>query len=373
MGTRLASFALFVCVTVECVMLSACGATKIETATPTPIQDSIIEESPLTSPMPEPTPQVSHTQIEPVPTSVPIIITKNPSSETVFQNDKTWFIAHADNADTIKWFFISPNGEEYTTDALLPVLQELEIEILPDDTIALRNIPLSLNGWQIQAEFSGNGAVSVRTQPATIYVMAIPREYLSVIEYYRTVTNYGAESEQALALNGECTYGAIDLYRNVNSPRFGYFLRDLDGDGIPELFISGLGERNGVSGDDWDNVILSMHTVIDGKQSTVLESIARGRYYLTYNNYIQCEGSSGAAYSDWSVYSFYDGGLHFVEGMWTNGEEYQGDAMNMIILYSTDGGRYADNGIRITKEQADEYLVYFNNNITPLPELTPIT
>ena len=59
--------------------------------------------------------------------------------------------------------------------------------------------------------------------------------------------------------------------------------------------------------------------------------------------------------------------------MWTNGEEYQGDAMNMIILYSTDGGRYADNGIRITKEQADEYLVYFNNNITPLPELTPIT
>ena len=120
-------------------------------------------------------------------------------------------------------------------------------------------------------------------------------------------------------------------------------------------------------------MILSMHTIIDGKQSTVLESIARGRYYLTYNNYIQCEGSSGAAYSDWSVYSFYDGGLHFVEGMWTNGEEYQGDAMNMIILYSTDGGRYADNGIRITKEQADEYLVYFNNNITPLPELTPIT
>jgi len=77
-----------------------------------------------------------------------------------------------------------------------------------------------------------------------------------------------------------------------NGGELGYCLRDLDGNGIPELLI-------GATGAEYydDSLIYDMFTLEEGKPVRVLVSSARVRYYLCEDDLILHEGSGGAAYN----------------------------------------------------------------------------
>ena len=100
-----------------------------------------------------------------------VVITKNPRSETVPAGGKTWFIAHADNAVSLTWRCVDKDGFSVSLEDALAQHPGLTLEVLEDDTIAVGNIPLSFDGWGIQARFDGIGDGNFDvTEPAIITV-----------------------------------------------------------------------------------------------------------------------------------------------------------------------------------------------------------
>ena len=100
-----------------------------------------------------------------------VVITKNPRGETVVAGGKTWFIAHADNAGSITWQAVNPNGYSVSLESAMEANPGLSLEVLEGDTIAVSNIPLSFDGWGIQARFDGVGESNYAvTDPAWITV-----------------------------------------------------------------------------------------------------------------------------------------------------------------------------------------------------------
>ena len=83
------------------------------------------------------------------------VITKNPTSEAIAIGGKTWFIAHADNATSMTWELVDPNGNIYSLSDAMAMHPGLTLEALEGDTIAVSNVPLSVNGWGVQATFYG--------------------------------------------------------------------------------------------------------------------------------------------------------------------------------------------------------------------------
>lgn len=100
-----------------------------------------------------------------------VVITKNPRGETVAAGGKTWFIAHAENAVSLTWQAVNPDGFAVSLEDAMTANPGLSLEALEDDTIAVSNIPLSFDGWGIQARFDGVGDGNFTvTEPAWITV-----------------------------------------------------------------------------------------------------------------------------------------------------------------------------------------------------------
>lgn len=83
----------------------------------------------------------------------------------------------------------------------------------------------------------------------------------------------------------------------------GYTLYDIDGNGIEELIIADTGE--GI----WDNRILLMYTLHDGKPVLLIDGWDRNRYYLLNDYTIYNEGSGGASYTIFATYRMAEDGL----------------------------------------------------------------
>ena len=251
---------------------------------------------------------------EPVETETPFApenhpafhITKNPTSEALAIGGKTWFIAHADNGVEPTWQLTDPDGLLYSLDAAMDCNPGLQLEALPQGTLAVSDVPLSLNGWSVVARFDGDGG-SLYTEPAYLYVGDFVSAYGSVIQKYRDAYAAGVERSGSYAMNHELSE-FITFHDHV-----GYALKDLDKDGIPELIIAGAG---GAAVYDTD-AILDLYTLVGGSPKQLACTWARNRYYLRTDSLIVNEGSSGAAYSNVFLYSVSADGLTPKEGVIT--------------------------------------------------------
>ncbi len=94
---------------------------------------------------------------EELPAGPAVVITKDPSGETLPVGGKTWFISHAENADTLKWMLISPDGVYYAPEDAMEALPGLQLEELPKDTLGVSNVPAAMDGWGVVAWFFGPG------------------------------------------------------------------------------------------------------------------------------------------------------------------------------------------------------------------------
>ena len=237
-----------------------------------------------------PWPEVTEEETAAVPEAPQIVITKNPTREALAIGGKTWFIAHADNADSLTWRLVSPDGTIfYSLDSAMDIHPGLKLEALEGDTLAVSNVPLSLNGWAVAALFENAGG-SVATEPAYLYVGDFITAYSSVITAYREA--YSAwENKFEYAME----HGLSEVVRYSDS--VGYALKDLDKNGIPELIIEGIGTDD-FSGD----IAYGIYTLSDGNPVELATSWARNRYYILTDNTILNEGSSGAGFSNYSTF-----------------------------------------------------------------------
>ena len=229
-----------------------------------------------------------------------IVITKNPTSEALVVGGKTWFTAHAENAQTLTWQLIDPEGTLHTVPDAAARNPGLMLEVLEDDTIAVSEVPLSLNGWAIQARFDGNGDTAV-TIPAYIFVGDYINAYNPVIERYRK------------AKNAEISHFGQANERDVSEwiipcESVGYALVDLDRNGIPELILAGIGTSDTDAG-----ILFDVYTFHIDKPVRICMSTGRGRYYLLSDNRIYYEGSGGASISIHEFYTLDGTKLQFQE------------------------------------------------------------
>ena len=111
--------------------------------------------------------------------------------------------------------------------------------------------------------------------------------YSSVIEKYRTAFESGNSKNAEYAW----TNGLSEMMGYASG--VGYALQDLDGNGIQELIIAGIGTE-----DFSDQNVFELYTLENGSPVPIVCSSARMRYYLQSDNTIRYEGSGGASYTN---------------------------------------------------------------------------
>jgi hypothetical protein len=219
-----------------------------------------------------------------------VVITKNPSSESLAVGGKTWFIAHASNAESLTWELLNPQGTPYSLADAMAANPGLKLEALEGDTLAVSNMPLSADGWSVRARFDGQGTFAY-TEPATLYVGDYVNLYASVIQAYKAAYETGNSQNLEDLWNNDLS--EMTAY----STGVGYALKDLDKDGTPELLVAGLGTE-----DFSEGMVYALYTLYNGVPVQLAVSQARNRWYLRSDNLMYNEASGGAANSYFSLY-----------------------------------------------------------------------
>ena len=346
------------------LVLTGCSSSKSEkihataptyaATEPAPEQGALITlpaaettAAPTTAPT---TPPV--TEKLPPPTTAPttpaaIVITKHPTSETVSVGAQTWFIAKADNETQITWEFFSPDGTMYSLQQTMSAHPGLILEVLPEDTLGLRQIPASFNGWSARARYDGPGGTAT-TERATI---TIRDPYGDIIEKYRAVHRSGTGNIEK------------EISELVNNYHFvGYAMKDLDGNGVQELILAS------DSNNDFPFVIYEIYTLNNGSPVCVAKSKARERFFMLNDGRFLMEGSSSAVSSCWITYGFSGGGLSLQEQIWTSDQPH--DMADFAPYYYYKG---APTGAEepMVYDEAARTIENWEWKVT-IPSLTPI-
>ena len=276
-----------------------------------------------------------------------VVITKHPSSEKVSAGGRTWFIANAENETQITWEFFSPDGTMYSLQQAMSAHPGLILEVLPEDTLGLRQIPASFSGWSARARYDGPGGTAV-TERAAVTVLD---PYGEVIEIYREVHRSG---------KGNIEKGISEM---VNPNDFlGYALQDLDGNGIEELILASDGNN------EYPYVIYEVFTLREGKAVSVTRSAARARYFMMQDGRFLMEGSSGAMYAHWITYGFSDASLSVQEQIWTSEEPHDMADFAPYYYYSLPYGP----GEPIVYDEAARTIESWELAVT-MPSLIPVS
>ena len=288
--------------------------------------------------------------------SGPVNITKNPTGESLSVGGKTWFIAHADNATSLTWLFTSPQGQSYTVEQAMEENPGLQVQVLPEDTLAVSGVPLSLDGWSVQARFDGPGGSAVTT-PATIHVDDFVAAYRPVLSKY-----YGAYISGNNTAEYAWDNGISEMI--AYSQNAGYALLDLNGDGTPELVVGGLGTNSFSNG-----MVYDLYTLVDGQPVQLACSQARSRYYLRADGSVLNEGSNGAGNSVFIINRVYGSYLVPVESAmtWFTGEGNDG-YYHQTEGYSFEPGEYDE---QLDQAQFNYYVATWQESVY-VPQLTLI-
>ena len=278
----------------------------------------------------------------------PVTITKNPTSESLTVGGKAWFIAHANNATSLTWLLTSPQGQSYTVEQAMAANPGLQIQVLPEDTLGVSNVPVSVDGWSVQARFDGPGGSAV-TAPAMIYVDDTLTAYGSVISaYYRAYTTGNTTSEYAFNNN---------LSEFISyAPHVGYALQDINGDGVQELIIAGINDETYT-----EIVIFDLYTLENGQPVQLACTRARSRYFLRSDGSILNEGSNGAGNSIFVINRLYGSSLTPIESAmtWYEGSERDG------CYHQTDGYNYEprDYDEYLTEQQFTQLITGWESSV----------
>ena len=343
------------------LVFTGCSRSKAEDVPPTePIMEptrattepTVEQGTLITLPATEPTeaPTTAPTETVPPATTAPtapaaIVITKHPTSETVSVGARTWFIANAENETQITWEFFSPDGTMYSVQQAMSAHPGLVLEVLPEDTLGLRQIPASFSGWSARARYDGPGGTAT-TNRATITVRD---PYGDIIEKYRAVHRSGTGNIEK------------EISELVNSYDFvGYAMKDIDGNGVQELILASDGYN------EYPYVIYEIYTLENGSPSCMFKSKARERFFMLKDGRLLMEGSSGAMSSVWITYG--GASMMIQEQIWTSEEPH--DMADFAPYYYYKGSVYGDSEPMVYDEAAATIEVW--ERAITMPSLTAI-
>ncbi len=179
-------------------------------------------------------------------------------------------------------------------------------------------------------------------------------------KYYVAMSEkWDAESVTASSINYMCVYAGEGDYLADT----GYYITDIDGNGISELIIGFTSDNPDVK-----NMVFEVYTLVDGSPESILTGWERNRYYLRSDNKFANESSSGAAYSDWYVLQIAQDGMTIdvVEGLRTDLPD--ADDYSVMKWYTTTDMDYDwTNDTEVSEDEARQIIQQYLDMYVSIP------
>jgi len=329
-----------------CMLLCACGQQpEPETLPPETTEPETTQT--------QTAPTVQPTQPETTTAAAPPVITKDPLGENLAPGSATYFTATAENYTILTWEFVSPDGAVYSVTETMSRHAGLMVDTSRDNRVDLSKVPLSLNGWSVQARFDGPGG-SATTKSALITVTRSEGAYDAVISRYRAAM----QDKSAASDVSEMIYYAAHA---------GYARQDLNGDGQEELIIAGIGY------DDPDEPFLfEIFTLENGVPVSAARSQLQSRLFLMNDGKLLNESFGNVSGSSYGVMQLYGSQLRFLNGLYT----VEDGQSNTAAWYFTTSNQYGDpaqaaNDNFMEQKAAQAFLKGWRDAVC-LPELSLI-
>ena len=202
--------------------------------------------------------------------------------------------------------------------------------VLPSDVQFLENDPVSQRQYEaLQSDSQGvltrflkDNGIHINDMCPASSVFSPPARGGAAI-----TTGYAAYDALLAEISGLRRSGASEVQTDFSHDLLsvndyyqtpGWLLRDLDGDGIPELLL-------GADWGDGHSVIFNIYCLDGAKAVRVVDGWSRSRWYLCTDGSIAHEGSDGASEGTYSYYRYENGALRHLE-----------------TLISLDGWLYSD-------------------------------
>ena len=202
--------------------------------------------------------------------------------------------------------------------------------VLPSDVQFLENDPVSQRQYEaLQSDSQGvltrflkDNGIHINDMCPASSVFSPPARGGAAI-----TTGYAAYDALLAEISGLRRSGASEVQTDFSHDLLsvndyyqtpGWLLRDLDGDGIPELLL-------GADWGDGHTVIFNIYCLDGAKAVRVVDGWSRSRWYLCTDGSLTHEGSDGASEGTYSYYRYENGALRHLE-----------------TLISLDGWLYSD-------------------------------
>lgn len=176
---------------------------------------------------------------------------------------------------------------------------------------------------------------------------------------YEVITHRDADFVEADEIFSYIGIWESGLGRNTDEALagIGYTFYDVDGNGIEELIIMDTNKES----DIWDNRILTMYSLLDGKPVLVIDGWARNRYYLLNDGTFYNEGSGGAAYTIFATYRMAEDGVS-IEVIDYYFSDYRDDTFKEYWLAEGNWGWF-HNTTGVQKIDESEWIEFENEDV----------
>ncbi len=260
--------------------------------------------------------------------------------EWLYLDDLDLYVSqHGDtNYTRIKCLSGTKEGSQYVIEYVLGDFDDPLYGLEPGETKYELVLDKSEDGYRF---------ISNLWNPEDDQDVAIKEIYDQIIKKYADAVSerQDAETLRANNLSEKCA----NIYDNAGpsgNPMnvIGYYLTDIDGDGIDELFI-------GANNDKYTDMIYDAYSIHRGSWTRLFMSYDDTKYYLSKDGTVYCESS----YDDSSSITHYEiyGSYKFTTPI--DSVVHRGKGAEEKWLYSDNGYYYDDNAEVITK---DEYYSY---------------
>ena len=190
--------------------------------------------------------------------------------------------------------------------------------VLPSDVQFLENDPVSQRQYEaLQSDSQGvltrflkDNGIHINDMCPASSVFSAPARGGAAI-----TTGYAAYNALLAEISGLRRSGASEVQTDFSHDLLsvndyyqtpGWLLRDLDGDGIPELLL-------GADWGDGHTVIFNIYCLDGAKAVRVVDGWSRSRWYLCTDGSLAHEGSDGASEGTYSYYRYENGVLRHLE------------------------------------------------------------
>lgn len=153
-------------------------------------------------------------------------------------------------------------------------------------------------------------------------------------KYYDAIVNYDKDTIDYEGFEGVVEYTMNAGVENALD-EIGYAIKDISGDGVPELLIGIIEDETKRIGSQ----ILAVYTCVDGKVQYVFDAWMRNAYFIRKDNSIFNSGSGGAAQAIFGLYQLSKDGTTLECKEYYFSSEKDGN-YNDIGFYTNTSGKF---------------------------------